>query len=438
MWRITDIRGAFVLLLVAAPLLGCGGGGGAEIGRVEAVQPALLAGAPLRVALEGADDDSVQVSAELLAADGAPVPLGEASVSLARGRGTAKIVPGDGADQALSRCEEAEVRVTVRPRPGDDVIAERTVELRRAPPTCGRFFAGDSVWNAELPDDARLDPASGELVEELHSAVRANLQAGFGPELNIEQFGVSLYTVGAGQPTVPVELDREGDFTEGLRRAFRAVPIPEDARPAQGTDRHLVVWQPSTDTLWEFFGLRREDGRWTAIWGGRIQGVSDSPGVFEPRPDGVKWGGTATGLALVGGLITGADLRRGRIDHALAFAIPKARAGEWSLPAQRTDGEATGERSIPEGAHFRLDPRLDLDSLGLAPLIRMMAEAAQRYGIILRDQSGVVSFYGEDRATSRGPRTPELLDGQAEGWAIGQFPWRHLQLLEMDLRRGEG
>ena len=44
---------------------------------------------------------------------------------------------------------------------------------------------------------------------------------------------------------------------------------------------------------------------------------------------------------------------------------------------------------MPQGAHLRLDPAVDVDSLGLHPVARMLAEAAQRYGVIVRDRTRV-------------------------------------------------
>jgi hypothetical protein len=91
------------------------------------------------------------------------------------------------------------------------------------------------------------------------------------------------------------------------------------------------------------------------------------------------------------------ELRNGVIPHALALNIPFARPNVFSYPAQRTDGTSTDPDAIPEGAHFRLDPTLDLSKLNLPPMTRTMAEAARRYGMIVRDQTGwAVAMFGED------------------------------------------
>ena len=58
--------------------------------------------------------------------------------------------------------------------------------------------------------------------------------------------------------------------------------------------------------------------------------------------------------------------------------------------------ETAFPRLDPEGAHLRLDPRLNLAALNMPPLTLMMAEAAQRYGIIVRDYSPNIAFIAQD------------------------------------------
>jgi hypothetical protein len=295
----------------------------------------------------------------------------------------------------------------------------------RPGPTAPRVFAADSVWNAPLPADAPLDPASGALVADLRR------QLGLGaPWINTTSYSTPVYRVPADQPTVRVTLDVP---YEPLQKAWDAVPLPRDARPAPGTDEELVVWQRSTDTMWEFWHLRRVGGAWRARWGGRMTHVSRSPGYFTGGQR--TWGATATSLPLLGGLITVDDLAQHRIDHALALSIPQARRDWWTSPAQRTDGKAAGPNAVPEGTRFRLDPALDLDRLDMAPLVRMMAQAAQRFGIVVRDQAGVVAFSGEDPApTGHNPWSGPsgAFGGHYPSTLLRQFPWDHLQALRAE------
>ncbi len=65
-------------------------------------------------------------------------------------------------------------------------------------------------------------------------------------------------------------------------------------------------------------------------------------------------------------------------------------------PAQRTDGTGASA-DLPEGAQLRLNPRLDIPAMHLPKIVEMIALAAQRYGIIVRDQSFAdIGFFAED------------------------------------------
>jgi hypothetical protein len=393
----------------------------------------LTAERQLRLTVSGEAAESIRLEAELEGGGESVRLVAPATVDVEPGRPRdVSLAVRREAAQIVRSCARRTVVVSASPDAGPSALVR--APIRSSPPECGRFFAPDSVWNRRLSDDAAIDPLSDALVAELRRQVEQNYQAGFGPEINAHEYGVPIYTVPKTQRTTRVTVDQTGAHTRELRDAFAAVPLPPEARPAQGTDRHLVVWQPETDTMWEFWNLRRRSDRWVASWGGRMRRVSRNRGYFTPTSSGVEWGATGTGLPLVGGLITVAELQQGRIEHALAFALPEARANVWVTPAQRTDGKLDSPNAIPEGARFRLDPALNLNELELPRLTRLIAEAVQRYGMVLRDQAGVVAFYGEDPAAAGADPYRELLAGGSAADALRAFPWDRLQLLKM--RRG--
>jgi len=170
-----------------------------------------------------------------------------------------------------------------------------------------------------------------------------------------------------------------------------------------------------------------------------MEKVSQGPGVYNTLSwPGAKpqWGSSASSVAITGGLITLEDFAMGQINHALGMAIPSPRAVVWASPAQRTDGNSTSPVSLPEGAHLRLDPNLDLSTLHLSHLVLMMAEAAQRYGIIVRDRAGNVTFYAQDPTpTGTNPYIGPggYFEGHCQCKLLMEFPWSHLQLLKMEL-----
>ena len=369
---------------------------------------------------------------------------GRAKLSV--GRATASIAGPFSAEQAVTVRRGrglVALRITTGRR-GSTVTAATPAAaqpLTETPaPSRTRLFAPDSVWNAPLASNAPLDPASQTLVATLRATVAQNVTAGWGPWIATYDTP-PLYVAPADQPTVRVQLD-PGSWKVGLQQAFQAVPIPANAAPGAGADAQLTIWQPSTDRLWELFQARKLADGWHANFGGAMANVSRSRGYFDtdswPALSQPWWGATATSLPVVAGTIMIDELQAGVIPHALAMNIPWAKPDTYSWPAQRTDGASTDTSAIPEGARFRLDPNLDIDALNLPPMTRMMAIAAQRYGVIVRDQTGhAISFFaenpsdhGSDPYTSPGG----FYGGPYPNAVMQAFPWDHLQLLEMDLR----
>jgi hypothetical protein len=305
--------------------------------------------------------------------------------------------------------------------------------LRPEPPDCARFFSPESVWNRPLADDEPIDPRSAAYVQSLRAQVQRNFDQRYYPTIATTRWSVPIYVVSADQPRVPVRLvGRAVAYGQGFQRALRGgVPIPADARPAAGADTHIVVYQPATDTMWEFWTAHRRGNGWQVGWGGVMHRVSRSPGHVEAIGS-VQTGATATSLPLVGGLITLRDLRRRSIDHALAVAIPESRAAVWSRPAQRTDGGNPSLDAIPAGARFRLDPSVDIDALNLPPFTAMLARAAQRYGILVRDTSPVVTFYAQD-PTPTGSNPWQAALGSEIPEMLRRFPWDRLQVVRTQL-----
>jgi hypothetical protein len=306
------------------------------------------------------------------------------------------------------------------------------------------LFAPTSVWNAPLAIDAPIDPRSDALVAALAREVAHEEASDVGPWIATRKCSTPLYVVAADQPGLTVHLTQPTVFwRRSLAKVFEHVPLPPNARPADCVDRHLTVWQPSTDRLWEFFHLRRDpESGWWADWGGAMEHVSRSPGYYTseswPGLSAPNWGATATSLPVLAGVMLLSELRDGRINHALALNLPIARAGVFSWPAQRSDGVGGSER-IPEGARLRLPHDLNLTALKLPPVTLMIARAVRRYGAIVRDQTGPgngVSFFAEDPR----PLGSNPYDGRTGFFAglppdllLADFPWDRLEILKMTL-----
>src|ERR1044072_2748785 len=162
--------------------------------------------------------------------------------------------------------------------------------------------------------------------------------------------------------------------------------MPAYARPSDDTDGILVVWQPSSNRICEFWRLAKTDEGWKAAWGGAMQDASSNQGAYGPEAwPGARawWGSLASSLSAAGGLITLADLH-------------------------------------------------------LPPLTLMIAEAAQRYGIYVRDRARVTHFFAQDPTpTGANPYLGAggYFEGRTPGQLLAKFPWDRLRLLKMELHR---
>jgi hypothetical protein len=306
-----------------------------------------------------------------------------------------------------------------------------------------RPFAPDSIWNLPLRHNVPLAPDGRAQVDWLRGQIAAH-----GSYINASTCGMPIVWAAPDTPRVKVTLATSSYQEKALIRAWQSVPIPEHARPANCQDKNFAVLQTQPDgtvTQWEFWSAtRREDKSWVARWGGVTQNVALDRGVasswswrdptgpsYQERMSGTTWNVTASSISMTAGVITEDDLRRRRIDHAVAMALTDAAKGRWHWPAQRSDGGSADPSALPEGARLRIDPSVDLDALPMPPLVRMIAEAAQTYGIVVRDRTWSANvFYVESPEEGQTSQVGALLDGARADQALAGFPWEKLQVLQ--------
>lgn len=291
-----------------------------------------------------------------------------------------------------------------------------------------------SVFHQDLTN-APVVEGSSAIMTRLRAAIAG--EWGFNAAVNAYQYNSAFYTATPSTPRHTVafyDCQNKGWTPNGLfdgPQYFVDVPIPNGAVPATGTDSQMGIYDPSTDQLWEFWVMRRTaTGGWEACWGGRVDDVSTSDGTF-PEPFGVS----ASGLVMAGGVVSIQEAARGEIDHALYLTVTEAKALLFSHPANRTDGRSEGDDILVEGQRLRLDPSLDVRTLGLTPFGEAVARAAQKYGFIVSDLGGTVSIATEsgrpdERRTGLNPW--EILLGGPSYDALSKFPWDRVEVMPID------
>src|SRR5437763_10194968 len=170
------------------------------------------------------------------------------------------------------------------------------------------LFAPNSFWNAPLPSTAPIDASSPARTAAVVSEVNSEEQQRIGPWIDERSNSTPFYVVGRDQAKVPVTLDSAITSAPVLRSALSSgVPIPDGATQAAGSDAHMTVYQPSTDTMWEFLHASLQSDGWHATWGGVMQHVSGNPGHYSNAAfgglaslAGWNWGSTASSLPIAG------------------------------------------------------------------------------------------------------------------------------------------
>lgn len=311
------------------------------------------------------------------------------------------------------------------------------ITFKPSPP----LFASDSWRNRPLPDNEPIDGNSAAYVAQLGRDVQTT-----GAWVNTTSYSTPIYVAGVQAATRQVQVDQVSDpvhavwgaTAAALRTQWSSVPLPRDAQPARGTDSMLTVYQPATDTMWEFWRFSYDLlGNPRAVFGGRVQHVSQDPGYYRDPPAGPgrNFGATATSIPFLAGVQRIGELQQGSIDHAVDFAAPSWRQSFFRWPAQRTDVVLTHSppaQPLPEGIRFRLPPNLDIDSLGLPPYTRMLARAVQRYGMVMDNSGDDVAFMAEapkpgDPNPYEGPTG--FFGGQHPDDLLAGFPWDRLQAI---------
>jgi hypothetical protein len=239
-------------------------------------------------------------------------------------------------------------------------------------------FPRDNPWNQRI-DRLPVVRDSGALIRSLglDAALHPDFGSGKWEGANI---GIPITVVGVGQAKARVAFEYADESDRG------PYPIPANVAIEGGGDRHAVIVDRSTCTLYELFALERTSaGGWRAgsgaIWSLRSNRL---------RPAG--WtSADAAGLAILPGLARYDEVARGRIDHALRFTAERTRRA-YVYPARHFASDLTDASLPPMGLRLRL--RADYPARGFPPQARVVLEALKRYGMILADNGSSLYVSG--------------------------------------------
>jgi len=245
-----------------------------------------------------------------------------------------------------------------------------------AVPTVGGcpVFPASSAWNQRV-DRLPVSKDSDTLVRAigLDSPVHADFGSGLydGSRIGIPYVVVS----GSRTPKSRPSFDYADESDRGPYPIPAGVPIEGAPHPDDG-DRHALIVDRDTCTLYELYALHRSGSRWAAgsgaIWSLRSNRL---------RPAG--WtSADAAGLPILPGLARYDEASAGSIDHALRFTAPRTRRA-YIYPARHYASDSSDPTLPPMGLRVRL--KASFDTRGFPPQARVVLEALKRYGMILAD-----------------------------------------------------
>jgi hypothetical protein len=295
----------------------------------------------------------------------------------------------------------------------------------RSDEACARPYSRSSPWNTPIGSrpayHARSDFHVGAMEGELTS--------------DPTQYTYPVYEVTRDTPLQAVQVG--GIYSEviddeviELRKGVIRLPIPDDAEPAAGSDRQIILVNHETGDEWGVWRLRHESDGWHVTNGSRYNMRWDG---VPPASQGDPFASRGAGVPYQAGLVRPCEISRGRIEHALAFAYNFPTA-DHVYPATKSDGTSQDPRDMPEGSRLQLDPSIpdrEVRAWGCTGPCLTVANALQEYGMYVIDNSGrpKVMFEYEETAGWNGTVTADT---------VSPIPLSAFKLLRSDADSGGG
>jgi hypothetical protein len=251
-------------------------------------------------------------------------------------------------------------------------VAHATAVGAPVPGTMCEVFPADNVWRLDVSQLPK-HPKSRTWKRATHAG-STDLHPDFGPP----SYGIPFDVVDATHTDVSVGFRYDDESDPG------PYPFGPDITIEGGSDRHAIMVDEDTCTLYELF-----DARWNS--GDPSAG---SGAIFDLDSNDLRAAGwtsaDAAGLPILPGLVRFDEVQAGEIDHAIRFTVAcTSRRYVW--PARHQAGSAD-DRCPPMGARFRLKGGFRL--AGFSADAKVVLRAMQRYGMIVADNGRDWYFQG--------------------------------------------
>jgi hypothetical protein len=248
-------------------------------------------------------------------------------------------------------------------------------------PNCAMFPA-DNVWNTNI-SQLPVDPQGAEWMASMDSAT-TNLHPDFGPSDDpTNPYGIPFTVVSPTQPLVNLTFQYASESDAGPYPFGPETPIEGGAQSTG--DRHAIMVNPTTCTLYELYDAQYSASRSTA-GSGAIWNLNSN----ALRPAG--WtSADAAGLPILPGLVRYDEVTTGSITHAIRMTAESTDTS-YVWPARHQAGTSSNPDLPPMGARFRL--RASYNISGYSAQAQVVLRAMQQYGLILADNGSNWYFGG--------------------------------------------
>jgi hypothetical protein len=244
------------------------------------------------------------------------------------------------------------------------------------------MFPADNVWNTDIAA-LPVDPHSAAWVANMDSAA-THLHPDFGPSGDPSNpYGMPYTVVSPSHPLTSLSFQYSSESDPGPYPFGADTPI-EGGQQAGG-DRHAIMVNPATCTLYELYNARYGSSGSTA-GSGAIWNLNSN----ALRPS--TWtSADAAGLPILPGLLRYDEVQAGAITHAIRMtAVSTDTSFVW--PARHQAGSSSDPNLPPMGARFRLSAGYNIS--GYSAPAQVVLRAMQHYGLILADNGSNWYFGG--------------------------------------------
>ena len=246
-------------------------------------------------------------------------------------------------------------------------------------------------------------------------------QLASGPTADIIQYGEPIYTVNASTPRYNVSCTENWGVCS-LGQA--PVPIPAGATPSPGTDGDMVIYDPIAHLSYEFWQASQVNGNWQVSWGAVVSTTGVGNWDIYGNP-----GGTGSGISVLQGIATTAEMQAGNIPHALSFSSSLT-CSSFVAPAVKSDGSGSLPNCLPEGSRIQLNPAIDLAAIpGITPFELTVGRALQTYGAFLKDTGGASLALSFQEPPTSGADPYAALGASGDYYNMPHIPWSQLRVV---------